>query len=126
MTTKYTLLDGLAHVAITGWMSGLGSSTRTALIEHTRLRAEMGDGGLYELTEHASELVRQSRHWKAHLHLTEELGMQLRRDRRATKRFKSYHDPENPDRRSFVSNGNVYVENPETRRTELVRSFRNG
>lgn len=123
MTSKYTILNALAYVAITGSQRGLTHRTRWA-IQHLVQMNISPTGPLYILTDEGRELLPQSRFWKAHLYLLEQ-GFTHNPRYRETLRFVSYYHTEDDNRSAFTgSTGAVFI--GERFKTDYVKQFKNG
>lgn len=128
MATKYTIMNALAYVAITGRMKYLPIRTRIDLTsELVGFQCQDLNKPFHFLTEAGERLARQSRMWKAHQHLTE-MGFKVRATDGHRPRYISYEHKDDPERWAFTGgHGRVYA-NPEGKRmsAEYICQFKNG
>jgi hypothetical protein len=103
MTTRATLANALAYIAITDSVKYLRSETFCACMNYYTFKAAGEPGPFYTLTEEGRALADTARLWKAHAHL---VGMGFKLDARAR------HKP-----------GLIWYEHPEAVRATLAPSY---
>ncbi len=110
MTTKYTLQDALAFVAITGHKKFLHIHTRIALTpDLVSFQVEDLNQPMYQLTAEGWKLAQQSRFWKAHSQLAS-MGFLVDVARRNKPGHVSYKYTEETKRCAFTGkHGRVYA-----------------